>query len=177
MDRIPQHLVPGLRHRHGGHLLHRGRSRKEKLDLDKVSPSSPASAAPAGWRATCQSRLLPHHPRTRHPLRHGPEARQPELKVVVYSGDGDLTGIGGNHFIHAARRNMDMVVMCVNNFTLRHDRGAGRSTTPLSAPRSSTAPYGNFEHAFSLPYLAEAAGATYVARWTTLPRPPGHQGR
>jgi len=91
----------------------------------------------------------------------------PSNKVVVFSGDGDLTGIGGNHFIHAARRNMDMVVICINNFNYAMTGGQVAPTTPPGA-KMSTAPFGNFEPAFSLPYLAEAAGATYIARWTAL---------
>ena len=91
----------------------------------------------------------------------------PRQKVVVFSGDGDLTGIGGNHFIHAARRNMDLVVICINNFNYAMTGGQVAPTSPPGS-KMSTAPFGNFEPAFSLPYLAEASGATYVARWTAL---------
>lgn len=101
------------------------------------------------------------------PFATGLKLAKPDTKVIVFSGDGDLTGIGGNHFIHAARRNMDLLVICVNNFNYAMTGGQVASTTPLTA-NASTAPYGNFEYPFSLPYLAEAAGATYVARWTAL---------
>lgn len=101
------------------------------------------------------------------PVATGLKLANPDLKVVVVSGDGDLTGIGGNHFIHAARRNMDMVVICVNNFTYGMTGGQVTPTTPTSA-NASTTPYGNYEYPFSLPFLADAAGATYVARWTSL---------
>jgi 2-oxoglutarate ferredoxin oxidoreductase subunit beta len=101
------------------------------------------------------------------PFATGLKLANPELKVVVFSGDGDLFGIGGNHFIHAARRNMDMVVICVNNFNYAMTGGQVAATTPIDA-NLSTAPYGNFEHPFSLPYLADACGASYVARWTCL---------
>ena len=90
----------------------------------------------------------------------------PDMKVVVYSGDGDLFAIGGNHFIHAARRNLDMTVICVNNLTYGMTGGQLTPTTPEEAI-ASTSPYGNFEHPFNLPYLAESCGAVYVARWTT----------
>ncbi len=96
------------------------------------------------------------------------------MKVVVFSGDGDISGIGGNHFIHAARRNMDLTVICVNNFNYAMTGGQVAATTPTGA-NASTAPYGNFEYSFSLPYLAEAAGATYVARWTALHLRESHQ--
>lgn len=101
------------------------------------------------------------------PFATGLKLANPELKVVVFSGDGDIVGIGGNHFIHAARRNMDLVVICVNNFNYAMTGGQVAATSPIGA-NLSTAPYGNFEYPFNLPYLAEACGATYVARWTCL---------
>ena len=101
------------------------------------------------------------------PVATGLKLANPDLKVVVVSGDGDLTGIGGNHFIHAARRNMDIIVICVNNFTYGMTGGQVTPTTPQMA-NASTTPYGNYEYPFSLPFLADACGATYVARWTSL---------
>jgi 2-oxoglutarate ferredoxin oxidoreductase subunit beta len=92
---------------------------------------------------------------------------KPELKVVVFSGDGDLVAIGGNHLIHAARRNIDMTVICVNNFNYGMTGGQVGPTSPLEA-RTTTTPYGNFEPPFNLPYLVSASGASYVARWTVL---------
>ena len=99
------------------------------------------------------------------PFATGLKLAQPELDVVVYSGDGDLTAIGGNHLIHAARRNMDLLVVCVNNFTYGMTGGQVTPTTPEPAIASTT-PYGAFEHPFSLPYLVDSCGAVYVARWT-----------
>ena len=99
------------------------------------------------------------------PFATGMKLANPDLKVVVYSGDGDLLAIGGNHFIHAARRNLDMTVILVNNFIYGMTGGQVAPTTPLTAT-ASTAPYGNFEQPFNLPYLAESSGAVYVARWT-----------
>lgn len=101
------------------------------------------------------------------PFATGLKLGRPELQVVVFSGDGDLVGIGGNHFIHAARRNMDLLIVLVNNFTYAMTGGQNAPTTPLKAI-SSTMPYGNFETPFNLPYLADSSGATYVARWTCL---------
>jgi len=100
------------------------------------------------------------------PFATGLKLAAPDMKVVVYSGDGDLFAIGGNHFIHAARRNLDMTVICVNNLTYGMTGGQLTPTTPEEAI-ASTSPYGNFEHPFNLPYLAESCGAVYVARWTT----------
>jgi 2-oxoglutarate ferredoxin oxidoreductase subunit beta len=100
------------------------------------------------------------------PFATGLKLANPELQVVVYSGDGDLFAIGGNHFIHAARRNMDLKVICVNNLTYAMTGGQTAPTTPDHVI-SATSPYGVFEPSFNLVALAEAAGASYVARWTT----------
>lgn len=99
------------------------------------------------------------------PFATGLKLANPELKVVVYSGDGDLFAIGGNHFIHAARRNLDMTVICINNSIYGMTGGQVAPTTPISATASTT-PHGNFEQPFNLPYLADSCGAVYVARWT-----------
>lgn len=101
------------------------------------------------------------------PFATGLKLANPELNVTVFSGDGDLFAIGGNHFIHAARRNIDINIICINNFNYGMTGGQFGSTTPLRG-KTTTSPYGNFEHPFNLAYLAAASGAVYVARWTTL---------
>ncbi len=101
------------------------------------------------------------------PFATGLKLANPELNVVVISGDGDLIAIGGNHFIHAARRNIDLTVICVNNFNYGMTGGQVGPTTPTQA-RTSTTRSGNLEHPFNVPYLAAGSGAVYVARWTTL---------
>ncbi|MDQ7779325.1 MAG: 2-oxoacid:ferredoxin oxidoreductase subunit beta [Planctomycetota bacterium] len=101
------------------------------------------------------------------PFAVGLKLANDRLKVVVFSGDGDLIAIGGNHFIHAARRNVDITVICVNNFNYGMTGGQAAPTTPVRA-RTSTTPYGNFEFPFNLAYLAAGSGAVYVSRWTTL---------
>jgi len=100
------------------------------------------------------------------PFATGLKLANPKLNVVVYSGDGDLSAIGGNHLIHAARRNIDLKVICVNNLIYAMTGGQTAPTTPGHAI-TSTSPYGACEPAFNLPHLVEAAGAVYVARWTT----------
>ena len=90
-----------------------------------------------------------------------------ELNVMVFSGDGDLFAIGGNHFIHAARRNMDITVVCVNNLNYGMTGGQVAATTPYRA-KTTTTPSGNPESPFNLPLMAWASGATFVARWTIL---------
>jgi len=100
-------------------------------------------------------------------LATGIKLANPKLTIAVISGDGDLFAIGGNHFIHAARRNIDMTVICANNFNYGMTGGQFGPTTPLDA-FTTTTPYGNIEHPFNLVHLATAAGAVYVARWTVL---------
>jgi 2-oxoglutarate ferredoxin oxidoreductase subunit beta len=82
---------------------------------------------------------------------------------MVISGDGDLSSIGGNHLIHAARRNMDMTVVCANNSIYGMTGGQVASTTPLGS-FTTTTPEGNQERPFDLCKLAQAAGATFVAQ-------------
>ncbi|MBT3224832.1 MAG: 2-oxoacid:ferredoxin oxidoreductase subunit beta [Deltaproteobacteria bacterium] len=101
------------------------------------------------------------------PFATGLALGNPKLKVVVISGDGDIAAIGGNHLIHAARRNMDLTVICINNFIYAMTGGQAGPTTPIEA-NASTTPFGCYEHPFNLPFLAESSGAVYVARWTAL---------
>ncbi len=101
------------------------------------------------------------------PFATGLKLANPELNVVVYSGDGDLFAIGGNHLIHAARRNVDLKVICVNNLIYAMTGGQTAPTTPGDVV-TSTSPYGTYDPAFNLPALVDAAGAVYVARWTTF---------
>lgn len=140
--------------------------RKNNEDLDRIAVVSGIGCT---GRVAGYIKLDSFH--TTHgraiPFATGLKLANPKMKVVVFSGDGDIAGIGGNHLIHAARRNMDLVVICVNNFNYAMTGGQVAATTPERA-NASTAPYGNFEYPFALPYLAEAAGATYVARWTAL---------
>ncbi len=139
---------------------------KSGLDLDKVAVVSGIGCT---GRIAGYVKLDSFH--TTHgraiPFATGLKLANPELKVVVFSGDGDLIAIGGNHLIHAARRNVDMTIICVNNFNYGMTGGQVGPTTPVGA-RTSTSPYGCFEHPFNLPYLAAASGAVYVARWTAL---------
>ncbi|MCR8433229.1 MAG: thiamine pyrophosphate-dependent enzyme [Candidatus Korarchaeota archaeon] len=100
------------------------------------------------------------------PFAMGLKLARPDLHVVVISGDGDLLAIGGNHFIHAARRNVDILVILVNNFNYGMTGGQVGPTTPEGV-RTTTTPYGNYtEPPFNAVWLAAASGAVYVARWT-----------
>ncbi len=95
----------------------------------------------------------------------GLKLARPEMEVIVVMGDGDALAIGGNHFIHAARRNIDMTAIVVNNNIYGMTGGQSSPTTPLDR-FSSTAPYGHIEPAFPITDLAVAAGASFVARST-----------
>jgi 2-oxoglutarate/2-oxoacid ferredoxin oxidoreductase subunit beta len=101
------------------------------------------------------------------PFATGVKLANPDLEVAVISGDGDLFAIGGNHFIHAARRNIGIKVLCVNNLNYGMTGGQSGPTTPIDSV-TPTSPYGNIENPFNLVHLGAASGATYVARWTTL---------
>jgi 2-oxoglutarate ferredoxin oxidoreductase subunit beta len=140
--------------------------KKSEINLDKLAVVSGIGCT---GRVAGYIKLDSFH--TTHgravPFATGLKIANPELTVVVFSGDGDIAGIGGNHLIHAARRNIDITVICVNNFNYAMTGGQVAPTTPEGA-NVSTAPYGNYEYPFNLPYLVEASGACYVARWTAL---------
>jgi len=100
------------------------------------------------------------------PVATGVKLIRPDLNVVVFGGDGDLTGIGLSHLIHAARRNVDITVVMVNNMIYGMTGGQVAPTTPLKA-KTTTTPYGNYERPIDATRLVVAAGASYAARWTT----------
>ncbi len=95
----------------------------------------------------------------------GVKLAKPNLKVIVFMGDGDAVAIGGNHFIHAARRNIDITAVVVNNSTYGMTGGQHSPTTPLGM-KAPTAVTGNIDPPFDICNLAVAAGATFVARST-----------
>jgi 2-oxoglutarate ferredoxin oxidoreductase subunit beta len=155
MDRIPHIWCPGCGIGTTVNCFARALL-ESKADLDRVVVVSGigCSGRVAGYVAldsfhTTHGRAIP--------FATGLKLANPSLSVVVYSGDGDLAAIGGNHLIHAARRNIDIKVICINNFIYAMTGGQSGPTTPLTAVT-----------VFNLPYLADAAGAVYVARWTTF---------
>src|SRR5512137_286416 len=95
----------------------------------------------------------------------GAKLFNPDLTVMVVSGDGDLSSIGGNHLIHAARRDIDIKVICANNMIYGMTGGQVASTTPLGAS-TATSVEGNIYRPFDLCKLVQAAGASYVARYS-----------
>lgn len=100
------------------------------------------------------------------PWATGIKLHKPETKVVVFAGDGDAAAIGGGHFIQAARRNLDVLMIVVNNFNFAMTGGQVAPMTPKAAVTMTT-PYGSGEPPFDLCKVAEAAGATYVSRTIT----------
>lgn len=97
----------------------------------------------------------------------GVKLYKPHLKVIVVTGDGDCTAIGGNHLIHAARRNIDLSVILINNNIYGMTGGQCSPTTPHDAI-ATTAPYGNIEPEFNVCELAMGAGASHVGRTTAF---------
>lgn len=165
---MPHVLCPGCAH---GIAL---RGLFEAVDRLGLDPDQVALVAGIG----CSSRLVGyadfctlHSTHGRAPaFATGLKLARPELTVVVVTGDGDGLAIGGNHLIHAARRNVDLTCLLFNNSVYGMTGGQVAPTTPTGG-RASTAPTGNQEPAFDACRLLEAAGATFVAR-TTLYEPP-----
>jgi 2-oxoglutarate ferredoxin oxidoreductase subunit beta len=143
----------------------------EGVEKARISPEKLAVVSGIGCTGRTGGYLNVDSFHTTHgraiPFATGLRLARRDLTVVVFSGDGDLFAIGGNHLIHAARRNVDINVICVNNFNYGMTGGQLGPTTPLHA-RSTTSPYGNYEHPFNLSHMAYASGASYVARWTVL---------
>lgn len=100
------------------------------------------------------------------PFATGIKMFNPELTVAVLAGDGDIAAIGGNHFIHAARRNIDITVVVFNNLIYGMTGGQASPTT-IPGDMATTSPYGHIERPFDISNLAIAAGATFVARTTS----------
>lgn len=101
------------------------------------------------------------------PWATGIKLHNPSLNVVIFSGDGDAAAIGGNHLIHAARRNLDVTVIVVNNLTFGMTGGQVAPTT-LQHLKTTTSPFGNRERPFDICKLVMSAGATFVSRTTTV---------
>lgn len=101
------------------------------------------------------------------PLAEGLKRANPHLNVVVLSGDGDLVGIGGNHLLHASRRNVDLTVVCSNNEIYGMTGGQKSPTTPLGV-KTTTSPYGNEDPPINLQGLMRANKNFFYARSTTF---------
>lgn len=163
MNRLPHIWCPGCGH---GIIMRGIAEAIEKLGYDKqkvciISGIGCSSRAPGymdfNTLHTTHGRALA--------FATGVKLANPDLKVIVISGDGDATAIGGNHLIHAARRNIDITTIIFNNNIYGMTGGQYSPTTP-HGDLGTTAPYGNVDNVFDICRLAEGAGATYVARGT-----------
>jgi 2-oxoglutarate ferredoxin oxidoreductase subunit beta len=94
----------------------------------------------------------------------GMKLSRPHLNLICFTGDGDCVAIGGNHFLHACRRNLDVTVLMFNNAIYGMTGGQVAPTSPVGA-RTMTTPYGNIEDPMDTVEVAMAAGASFVARW------------
>ena len=135
---------------------------KQNLDQDRVAMVSGIGCSSRATGYVDFNTLHTTHGRA-IAFATGVKMANPELTVIVVTGDGDATAIGGNHFIHAARRNIDITVVLFNNWIYGMTGGQVSPTTPASK-HATTAPYGNPESSFDISKLAIAAGASFVAR-------------
>jgi 2-oxoglutarate ferredoxin oxidoreductase subunit beta len=163
-EKLPHFFCPGCG---CGQILNYFTQALDALDMD---PSRMVTIGGVGCTARIPIYLLSDtlhgiHGRTLA-WATGIKLMKPELPVVIFAGDGDIASIGGNHLIHAARRNLDVSVIVVNNLNFAMTGGQVAPTTPACATTMTT-PYGNPEPPFDLCKLAMAAGATHVERWTT----------
>jgi len=166
IDRLPHRFCPGCGVATTLNIfLH---AIKELVDEGKLDPKKLVVVSGIGCTGRVSGYLKFDGAHTPHgrpiPFAMGVKLANPELKVVVISGDGDIVGIGGNHLIHAARRNMDITVIMVNNFIYAMTGGQVAPTTPQKV-YTTTTPYGNPEPPFNVVRLVASIGANYLARW------------
>ena len=164
-DRLPHIFCPGCGN---GTIMSAFLSAMEKAEMDfdniaMVSGIGCSSRIPGYME--CYS-LHTTHGRALS-FATGLKTANKDLDVVVFTGDGDCASIGGNHLIHAARRNINLTVICINNNIYGMTGGQISPTSPKGS-FGTTAPYGNMDTPFNLAELVAAAGATYSARWTTV---------
>ena len=164
-DRLPHIWCPGCGHGTVTGALTRAIARL-KLDKNKVCVVSGIGCSSRAVGYLDFDTLHTAHGRALA-FATGIKLAKPDLHVIVMTGDGDCTAIGGNHFIHAARRNIGITTIVMNNEIYGMTSGQYSPMTPKGM-LGTTAPYGNVERSFDLCELAKAAGATYVARGTSF---------
>src|SRR5690554_1381566 len=163
-DKMPHIWCPGCGH---GIVLSAFLRALAKKELD---PNKVVVVSGIGCSARAPGYLDFNTLHTTHgraiPFATGIKMANPDLKVIVLTGDGDSSAIGGNHLIHGARRNIDLTVVVFNNNIYGMTSGQYSPLTPHMA-KATTAPYGNFDYFFDLVELVKGAGATFVARGAT----------
>ncbi len=164
-DRLPTIWCPGCGN---GIILHAAMETLEELNVSK-SDTIVVSGIGCSSRSATYTQFDEVH--TLHgraiPFATAIKLCRPDKKVIVFTGDGDSSAIGGNHLIHAARRNIDITVIVFNNNIYGMTGGQVSPLTP-SLKKGTTARFGNFESPFDMAKLVEGAGATYVARTGTF---------
>ena len=163
-ERLPHIFCPGCGHGIVLNTIFNGieLSNKEFENISMVSGIGRSSRIPGYVK--CDS-LHTTHGRA-IAFATGLKVANPKQDVLVVSGDGDATSIGGNHLIHAARKNIDLTVVCINNDIYGMTGGQISPTSPQGS-FATTAPYGSTDKPFNIAEVAKAAGATYVAKYTT----------
>ena len=161
---FPTPFCPGCGH---GILLGAILRAVDELELDFSRMLFVSGIGCGGWISSPHYNTDTLHVTHGRPVAFATGAKlfNPDLNVVVVSGDGDMASIGGNHLIHAARRDINMTVICANNLIYGMTGGQVTPTTPRGA-RTVTTPAGNPEPPFDLARLVAAAGASYVARYS-----------
>ncbi len=157
-------FCPGCGH---GILMHSLLRAAERLDLDRKNLLFVSGIGCAAWIPSPNISADTLHTLHGRAVAYatGAKLANPKLKVIVVSGDGDLTSIGGNHLIHAARRDIDLTVICANNQIYGMTGGQTASTTPVGA-HTATEPHGAKYRPFDICKLVLAAGAGFAARWS-----------
>lgn len=163
MDRLPHIWCPGCGHGVATSAI------IEAIDNLKLDPDRVCIVSGIGCSSRAPGYLKFDTLHTTHgralAFATGIKMANPKLHVIVISGDGDASAIGGNHLIHAARRNIGITTVVFNNNIYGMTGGQYSPTTPLNV-RATTAPFGNIDRNFDICALAGAAGATYTARST-----------
>jgi len=163
-EAFPSTFCPGCGH---GIILNALIRAIDELGLDTKNMVFVSGIGCAGWITSPHMKADTMHTTHGRPLAFatGIKLANPELKVVVIAGDGDLSSIGGNHLIHAARRNVDITAICANNSIYGMTGGQASPTTPEGVITLTT-PEGSYYRPFDLCALVRGAGAGYVARAT-----------
>lgn len=160
-DKLPHIWCPGCGH---GTILSAALRAIEKSNLD---PKNTVVVSGIGCSSRAPGYMNLYTLHTTHgraiPFATGVKLAKPHLNVIVMTGDGDCLAIGGNHFIHAARRNINLSVIVFNNSVYGMTSGQHSPSSPKNSKSSST-PYGNLDRSFNVVELAQGAGATFVAR-------------
>ncbi|MFB6082043.1 MAG: thiamine pyrophosphate-dependent enzyme [Halanaeroarchaeum sp.] len=164
-DQLPHTMCPGCG---GGTVLNTFAATVDDLGIDRDDLLLVSGIGCSAWIPSPNFAADTLHTTHGRAIAYatGAKVANPDVETVVISGDGDLAGIGGNHLLHAARRNVDITVILVNNFTYGMTGGQVAPTTPHDST-TTTSPYGNPEDAIDISAVAAEAGAAFVARQPT----------